>query len=41
MSVHADCDVYTGYWKNDKADGQGVYLHADGAKYDGLWQDDK
>jgi len=25
--IHLDGDVYTGEWKNDKANGKGVYLH--------------
>jgi len=29
--IHADGDVYEGYWKNDKAHGKGKYIHMDGA----------
>jgi len=39
--IHADGDVYTGHWKEDKADGDGVYSHLDGAKYEGQWKEDK
>lgn len=35
---HGDGDVYTGHWKNDKAEGYGEYVHAnDGAVYKGSW----
>lgn len=39
--IHADGDVYEGYWLNDKAHGKGVYLHIDGASYSGEWFEDK
>jgi hypothetical protein len=29
-----------GEWKNDKADGYGVYIHLNGAKYEGYWKED-
>ncbi len=38
--IHADGDVYEGYWKNDKADGKGTYIHMDETKYVGDWLDD-
>jgi len=39
--IHADGDIYDGYWKNDKAHGYGQYTHTDGAQYEGYWVDDK
>lgn len=39
--IHADGDVYTGAWLDDKAHGKGEYLHMDGAKYYGDWVNDK
>ena len=30
-----------GYWKNDKANGNGRLIHADGDNYEGQWKDDK
>lgn len=29
-----------GEWKDDKANGFGVYVHINGAKYEGYWKDD-
>ena len=29
-----------GDWKDDKANGYGVYTHVNGAKYEGYWVDD-
>ena len=37
---HVDGDVFDGQWKNDKANGYGVYTHVNGAKYEGMWKDD-
>ena len=28
-------------WRNDKANGYGIYIHANGSKYEGEWKDDK
>jgi len=39
--IHADGDVYTGQWVDDKAHGKGQYNHTDGAKYDGDWVQDR
>ena len=39
--IHADGDVYSGEWKEDKAHGKGRYIHMDGAEYRGDWVDDK
>ena len=39
--IHADGDVYDGYWKDDKAHGRGIYSHLDGARYEGSWCEDK
>ena len=39
--MHADGDIYEGYWLNDKAHGQGTYKHANGATYVGDWFEDK
>ena len=36
-----DGSVYTGYWKNSKANGKGRLIHADGDVYEGQWVDDK
>jgi len=38
--LHADGDVFEGQWKDDKANGPGVYKHVNGAKYEGEWRDD-
>jgi len=29
-----------GEWKNDKANGYGVYKHVNGARYEGYWKND-
>lgn len=29
-----------GEWKDDKANGFGIYTHINGAKYEGYWKDD-
>lgn len=39
--IHADGDIYEGEWKDDKANGFGVYIHVNGAKYEGEWLNDK
>ena len=35
-----DGDEFEGEWKDDKANGYGVYVHINGAKYEGNWKDD-
>jgi len=37
---HADGDVYEGEWKDDKANGYGIYVHVNGARYEGNWKND-
>jgi hypothetical protein len=32
--------MYEGEWKNDKANGYGIYKHTNGAEYVGYWKDD-
>ena len=39
--IHADGDVYDGDWKDDKADGFGIYTHNNGNRYVGDWKEDK
>lgn len=39
--IHADGDIYEGEWKDDKANGIGIYIHVNGAKYEGEWLNDK
>ena len=39
--IHADGDIYEGEWKDDKANGYGIYIHVNGAKYEGEWLNDK
>ena len=29
-----------GQWRDDKANGFGIYVHVNGAKYEGEWKDD-
>ncbi len=39
--THVDGDIYDGEWKDDKANGYGVYIHAKtGARYEGYWEND-
>ena len=33
-------DVYEGEWRDDKANGYGVYVHVNGARYEGHWKND-
>ena len=33
-------NIHKGEWKDDKANGHGIYYHANGARYDGEWKDD-
>ena len=35
--IHSDGDIHVGEWKDDQANGYGVYLNADGSKYEGYW----
>lgn len=37
---YSNGDIYKGYWKNDKRDGEGVMIWNDGSRYDGYWKDD-
>lgn len=39
--IHADEDVYIGYWEDDKLSGYGSYMYKDGSKYEGNWLKDK
>jgi hypothetical protein len=32
---------FTGEWKNNKAEGKGVFKHVDGDIFDGEWKEDK
>ena len=41
LFIYLDGDVYEGEWKDDKADGIGIYNHTDGAHYEGKWMEDK
>ena len=39
--THANGDIYEGYWREDKANGMGVFIeNANGARYEGEWLDD-
>jgi hypothetical protein len=38
--THANSDVYEGFWKDDKANGYGVFMDTNGAMYEGEWLDD-
>lgn len=40
MFYHVDGDIFEGEWKEDKANGFGIYTHVNGAKYEGFWVDD-
>ena len=41
IQIWPDGAKYTGYWKDDKAEGKGKLLHADGDIYEGDWLNDK
>lgn len=41
VQTWVDGSLYEGFWKNDKANGQGRLIHADGDVYEGEWRDDK
>ena len=41
IQIWPDGAKYTGYWKNDKAQGKGKLYHADGDVYEGDWVNDK
>jgi hypothetical protein len=38
--VHRVLFICIGEWKDDKANGYGIYTHINGAKYEGNWQND-
>lgn len=38
--IHANGDIYTGSWENDKANGFGTFIDSQGAKYEGYWVND-
>ena len=40
MFYHPDGDVYKGYWKDDKANGQEIYTSNERVKCDGEWVND-
>ena len=37
---HANGDVYTGEFFQDRANGFGVYVHSNGQRYEVFWKDD-
>ena len=39
--IWEDGSKYSGYWKNDKANGRGRLIHNDGDVYEGEWLNDK
>ena len=39
--THANGDVYEGMWRDDKANGQGVFVDTNNARYQGEWLDDQ
>jgi hypothetical protein len=41
IQVWSDGSMYQGFWKADKANGNGRLIHADGDIYEGDWKDDK
>lgn len=38
--THANGDIYEGMWKDDKANGFGVFIDTNNARYEGEWVDD-
>ena len=38
--THANGDIYEGQWRDDKANGNGVFVDANNAMYTGEWVDD-
>ena len=38
--THANGDMYEGIWRDDKANGKGVFVDANNAMYTGEWVDD-
>ena len=38
--THANGDLYEGTWKDDKANGHGVFIDAANARYEGEWVED-
>lgn len=40
--THANGDIYEGNWKDDKANGYGIFIDLNNnAKYEGYWLDDQ
>jgi len=39
--IHADGDLYIGWWFEDRASGEEVYYSSCGAKFKGSWKEDK
>jgi len=35
-----DGSSYEGYWQNDRANGNGLFVHPNGATYNGSWEND-
>lgn len=38
--THANGDIYEGEWKNDKANGYGVFIDCNNSRYEGSWLED-
>jgi hypothetical protein len=38
--THANGDMYEGQWREDKANGHGIFIDANSAMYTGEWVDD-
>lgn len=38
---YSNGDTFSGEWKNDRANGQGVLVYANGNRYEGNWKDDR
>lgn len=38
--IHRDGDFYEGDWKDDQANGYGIYSSPDGTQYEGEWKND-
>ena len=38
--IHPTGDMYLGAWKNDKANGRGIFSNLDGYSFEGDWVDD-
>lgn len=39
--THANGDIYDGSWKEDKANGYGVFVDINNARYEGYWNEDQ